>query len=273
MTAWMRLTGEDPLQLVRIRDDSFGYADLSDGFLRLIVVNQGFETDFFGMADQIFAGGGVFMDGGANHGLLSFGLAGRFGAAIDFHLFEPNPKLVTSIFKTRQRYPDMRLTLNPCAISDFDGEVCFQIVADQTGASHITADGGEGVSMPSIRLDSYIAAAGLARVDLLKLDVEGYELPALQGATRALEQRTVRAVYFEYFEKWLVRVGPPSDLIGFLRSVGFEVCFCRAGDFAGHGPPTHQLAGSGVPLRPVGADALPPMTDLFAAPKENVVPL
>ena len=88
MRAWIRLTGEPNLQLVRIRDQSFGYADMSDGFLRLIVIDGDFEQDFFRIADCLLAHGGTFLDVGANHGLFSFGLAGRQGAVIDFHLFE-----------------------------------------------------------------------------------------------------------------------------------------------------------------------------------------
>ena len=34
MKGWMAATGEDPLQLVRVRDQSFGYADMRDEFLR-----------------------------------------------------------------------------------------------------------------------------------------------------------------------------------------------------------------------------------------------
>ena len=74
MTGWMRLTGEDPVQLVRIRDDAFGYADMSDGFLRLIVIEGGYDHDFFRIADQLLGNGGEFLDVGANFGLLSFGL-------------------------------------------------------------------------------------------------------------------------------------------------------------------------------------------------------
>ena len=46
-------------------------------------------------------------------------------------------------------------------------------------------------------LDDYINAAQLERIDLVKLDIEGYELLALRGAERALKNRTVKAVYFE----------------------------------------------------------------------------
>ena len=92
MKAWMSITGEDPIQLVRIRDDSYGYADMSDGFLRLIVIEGDFERGFFALADAFLAKGGVFLDVGANYGLLSCGLAGRHGSGVHFHLFEPNPE-------------------------------------------------------------------------------------------------------------------------------------------------------------------------------------
>src|ERR1700693_5778686 len=84
MTAWMRLTREDPLQLVRIRDDAFGYADLSDGFLRLIVIEGEYEADFFRIADALLERGGDFLDVGANHGLLSFGLAQKLCDRVRF---------------------------------------------------------------------------------------------------------------------------------------------------------------------------------------------
>lgn len=267
MTAWMKLTGEPALQLVRIRDDAFGYADMGDGFLRLIVIDQGFERDFFSMADKLFEDGGTFLDVGANHGLLSFGLAGAHGAAIDFHLFEPNAKLIDSIEKTKALYPSMRLTLNEVAISDTPGVVCFEINHGQTGASHISAE-GKGVQVPCLTLDDYIEQAGITHVELLKLDVEGYELSALRGAGRALKARVVEAVYFEYFEKWLQRVAPPSELLNFLDASGFDVCFCRPGDFGPRGGATHVLAGKDVPLLPVAGHTLPTMTDLMAVPKE-----
>jgi hypothetical protein len=84
MKAWMRPTGEDPLQLVRIRGDSFGYADLSDGFLRLIVIDGEYDKDFFRVADALLREGGEFLDVEANHGLLSFGLAKNCRTAYGF---------------------------------------------------------------------------------------------------------------------------------------------------------------------------------------------
>ncbi len=75
-----------------------------------------------------------------------------------------------------------------------------------------------------------LSERGANQVALLKLDVEGYELKALRGAEIALRNRRIKAVYFEYFEKFLIRVGPPSKLIEYLESLSYEVCFCRNSD-------------------------------------------
>ena len=79
-----------------------------------------------------------------------------------------------------------------------------------------------------------------------------------------------------FFEKFLIRVGPPSKLFEYLESLSYEVCFCRNSDLdgqAGMQPVTLQrgLPGHGLPLIPVRGRRIPAMTDLIAVPKENIV--
>jgi len=275
MTAWMRLTGEDPLQLVRIRGDALGYADMRDGFLRLIPIDGDYDADFFRIAEALLAGGGDFLDVGANYGLLSFGLASTLADRVRFHLFEPIPRLVASIEKTRTLYPAMQARVNAAAVADYDGEAAFDVAEEQTGRSHIDPAGA--LKTRCLKLDSYLRDHDINEVALLKLDVEGYELPALRGTAAALARRAIKAIYFEYFEKYLVRAGPPGELIAFLDDAGYEVCFCRRCDLDHTGGATHTLAngcpGHGLPLAPVRGRPLPPMTDLFAAPRERLIAL
>lgn len=274
MTSWMRLTGEDPVQLVRIRDNAFGYADMSDGFLRLIVIDKNYDKDFFIVADALLGNGGTFLDVGANFGLLSFGLAGKHEDGIDFHLFEPNSKLVDIVRRSKSLYPNMRCTLNQQAVSDKCGSLLFAINESQSGASHLAVGEESGIPVNSITLDAYIAEAKIERVNLLKLDIEGFELLALMGASNSLKERRIQAVYFEYFEKYLTRVGKPSAVFDLLESFGFVVCFCRDCDYGPRGGATHTISGGrpghGLKLRPIKHHDVPSMTDLFALPKENL---
>jgi FkbM family methyltransferase len=275
MRWWMTLTGENPVQLVRIRDDAFGYADMSDGFLRLIVIDGSFEHDFFRVADALLESGGVFLDGGANYGLLSFGLAAKHCDTVDFHLFEPNPKLVAAINRSTALYPRMRCKVNEVALAAREGVVRFLFDDHQSGVSHISPDAANEVKATTI--DHYLEQQGITRVDLLKLDVEGYELVALQGAGRSLATMAIRAVYFEYFEKLLSRVRPPHHLLDFLTSLDYEVCFCRTHEITGRGGATHtireDLPGHGLMLLPIRGHTPAEMTDLLAVPRQHLVRL
>jgi FkbM family methyltransferase len=160
MKAWMALTGEDPLQLVRIRAQFFGYADMRDGFLRLIVIDGDFEREFFAIADKCLEKGGVFLDVGANFGLLSCGLAGRLGGKVQFHLFEPNRVLVEWIKRSTALYPAVYFKINCVAVSDRLGFISFVVNESQTGASHITLEGGEQIR--STTIDDYLDRENMA---------------------------------------------------------------------------------------------------------------
>jgi hypothetical protein len=56
----------------------------------------------------------------------------------------------------------------------------------------------------------------------------------IRGAEKSPQKRRIQPIYFEYFEKYLMRVGPPRRLLAF-DALDYEVCFCRAADLASHG--------------------------------------
>jgi FkbM family methyltransferase len=68
--------------------------------------------------------------------------------------------------------------------------------ADRHGSwNRVSETEGEPISLAT--LDDELARLGLGTLDLWKLDMEGYELFALQGAARALAEHRIHAIYVE----------------------------------------------------------------------------
>jgi len=60
-----------------------------------------------------------------------------------------------------------------------------------------------------------------SKIDLVKIDVEGYEYVALSGATRVLRQ--VPCVICEFMPKYMIKGGlQPEDLIALMMDFSFS---------------------------------------------------
>jgi hypothetical protein len=51
--------------------------------------------------------------------------------------------------------------------------------------------------VPALTLDEFCDAEGLSGIDLLKMDIQGGEGMALEGAARLLARKAVRVIYLE----------------------------------------------------------------------------
>ena len=63
-------------------------------------------------------------------------------------------------------------------------------------------------------------------IDILKIDVEGYEWRVLQGARQMFATAPPRFVFIEYSNWNLIHVGQmerPEDLLDFLAQVGYKL--------------------------------------------------
>lgn len=89
------------------------------------------------------------------------------------------------------------------------------------------------------RLDDVLAEEGIHAIDYLKIDVEGFEFPVLQGAMGILGSSPRVAVQTEMQERHAARYGHGLDGIGRLLAL------------AGFRP--HRIAPDGTPHRLEGA--------------------
>jgi hypothetical protein len=61
-------------------------------------------------------------------------------------------------------------------------------------------DNAVSIDVEIVTVDEYCDANGIERIDLLKMDVEGFEVVVLRGSQRMLSERRVAIVQFEFNE-------------------------------------------------------------------------
>jgi FkbM family methyltransferase len=88
--------------------------------------------------------------------------------------------------------------VRPAGLSETSGSARLgNVGGDELHGAWNKINSQEGEAVDLVSLDDELGRLGIARVDLWKLDVEGYELEALRGAARSLEARRIRAIYME----------------------------------------------------------------------------
>lgn len=136
----------------------------------------------------------LFVDVGAYAGcytLLACKCAGSRGLAIE-PLQETYSKLVDNV---RLNGIEDRVTFHNCALGARAGELSLS--ADKDSMNHALAQdevSSHAVKVPLLTLDSVV---GGQSPSVLKIDVEGYERPVMNGAHNTLGKQTLHSVIME----------------------------------------------------------------------------
>lgn len=140
--------------------------------------------------------GDVVLDVGAQRGwfsLLSSVLVGKTGQV---HAFEASPSIHLKLCKNLQLNQVHNVTANQLAIWSSPGEIGFQeanaieaagdrSLSNNSGLGRVST-GSDTTKVTADTIDRYVEAHRLTQVRLIKLDIEGAEYMALQGAARTL---------------------------------------------------------------------------------------
>ncbi len=164
-------------------------------------------ADIHAIAAAILPGpDAVAMDIGANIGLSALALAallpeGRVIAA------EPAPRTLKALRETvALNGLGARIAIEGVAVAAAAGEAAFNADAEHSAGSKIVNEGTMDraalahVTVPVTTLDALVAAHALPRLDLVKVDVEGFEGDVLDGARASIAR--FRPAFILEFNAW-----------------------------------------------------------------------
>ncbi len=205
------------------------YVDPTDYAVGHTIARTGaYEPDVTAVVRATLGQGATFLDVGANIGwfsLLGAALVGTSGRVV---AIEPNPVNVAILANS----------LRENGFANVD--VLAVAASDQTGMVALETDGSNGRVIPldhppsepvkaswvvaAQPVDSLINSAGIAQVDLIKLDVEGAEPLVLRGAAATLA-RYRPIIVTEFFPRALESApwGSPAGYLEELRGLGYRL--------------------------------------------------
>lgn len=154
---------------------------------------------------KILFKGAVVVDVGANIGIYSRFLSRYVGPKGVVHSFEPSPDNFRRLSAATRNLSNVRLT--QAVIGERSGE-CKLYVSDKLNVDHRayeTDDSRRVIPIEMIALDDYFKTG--QRVDLIKMDIQGYELHALRGAQRVLQENSDINLLLEFWPAGLEQAG------------------------------------------------------------------
>lgn len=177
--------------------------DLNEGVDLSIFLFGAFERSTVELVESLIHAGDVALDIGANIGAHTLPMARAVGLSGRVIAFEPTSyaynKLIRNIDlnpQIRDRVTAEQVMLVADAGAPLEPEIYSSWPLDRTEGLH-HKHCGHAMRTDNARvsrLDDYVSNAGLQRIDLIKLDVDGHETNVLLGARRVLEHFRPRII-------------------------------------------------------------------------------
>jgi FkbM family methyltransferase len=171
----------------------------------------------------------VFIDVGSNIGLFSLLAAKIVGKNGKVFSFEPTPEtfrwLQHNIFINGIK----NISSINIALSNYSGEQEFNISHegfDAWNSFGIPSAGNviEKIHVTTVTFDDFICQNNLERIDLIKIDVEGWEINVLKGGQNYFNKSTSAALLIEFTDSNLIGAGFSSkELYNLLLSFGYQL--------------------------------------------------
>lgn len=193
-----------------------------------------FEPEEVALLRRLIRPGDVVVDVGANIGFYSLLFSRLVGEGGRVHAFEPSRDNWDLLLKNIRLNSLTNVISNRAALSDRAGKSTLY-VNKESGLNSLGKTHRGEVShveeVPCTTLDDYLASEKISKVNLLKIDVEGYDGHVLRGARELLDREKDLAICCELAELNFAPLGfSVDDVIRWMAERGFDAWEIRRSD-------------------------------------------
>lgn len=177
------------------------------------------EFPDMGFLLHFLRGEDLFVDIGANVGSYTILACSAVGAR--GFTFEPVPSTYKRLVENmRLNHLDERVKCINKGVGSQQGSIAFTVDSDTT--NHVLASGEQCANKITVEVTSLDTALHGECPSLIKIDVEGYETPVLEGAQETLKNQTLHAVIMELNGSGSRYGFDESKLLELMFSYGFN---------------------------------------------------
>ena len=177
------------------------------------------------------------VDCGAHTGEWSAALLTAFrrhgtAGALRLHCFEPSAPTFEALSGNLVPRAGDRASIHLVrqALSARSGEAKLHVVHEAAGTNSLAPDAAGSAAgiaatedVETTTLAAYARERGIARIDLLKIDVEGHDVDVLQGAAELIEAGAIDVIQFEYNQRWISAGRLLRDAFRLLAAAGYAI--------------------------------------------------
>lgn len=191
---------------------------------RFISKHYPYGRDWMYDVKRILNNAQVIVDAGANIGALSAGLSYWFPGS-DVYAFEPIQATFAALEKNVAGNPSIHPV--KMGLGTVTGKLNILLNEEDTINSLKVTEAHAGIigteEIDLIRLDEFLQQRQLQQVDILKIDVEGFEFEVLQGCGAYLKNG-ISCIYIEVgYEREPAKVHF-ADVDSYMEAKGFQLC-------------------------------------------------
>ena len=213
------MLGDKPYRLRDFKSQGFDFQLLGyDWFLGVHDV----QYNQYEQGEVTLAPDDVIIDAGAFIGDTAVFFHHKLGGRCKVHSFELLDENLALLMHNLERnaVADECIVINKLALTDRSGDEILIAPGGSQGATSIFGKGTAGDRIQTVTLDDYVVLMDLPRVDFIKMDIEGSEVMALNGALHTIRHFKPKLAICLY-HKW----DDPFTIPTLIASTGVDYAY------------------------------------------------